>query len=181
MIHNLYDNEANVTKYNNYNFSDAKYWNDFWFSEYTNVLLDTIDYTIGKNEVQIATIRLIPSRFIEKAQEVKASALGIPYSFGDKIVANITFKHNLNIDVYGKVPIHEGSYFKSSDVIVMMDHDFTEREFIIRYYGYADILGKIGGLTASFRPLLEAAAPIFILFYLFTLSEIILNKNKLKF
>ena len=63
----------------------------------------------------------------------------------------------------------------------MMDHDFTEREFIIRYYGYADILGKIGGITASFRPLLAAAAPIFILFYLFTLSEIILNKNKLKF
>tara|TARA_B110000285_G_C14740922_1_gene430725 strand:- start:47 stop:328 length:282 start_codon:yes stop_codon:yes gene_type:complete len=92
--------------------------------------------------------------------------LGIAYAFEDNIITNITFKHNLNINVNGRVPVHEGNYFESSDVIVMLDYDFTEREFIIHFFGYADILSKIGGLTASFRPMLAVAAPMFILFYL---------------
>lgn len=56
----------------------------------------------------------------------------------------------------------------------MLDYDFTEREFVIHFFGYADILSKIGGLTASFRPMLAFAAPVFIILFLFTLSEVIL-------
>ena len=62
-----------------------------------------------------------------------------------------------------------------------MDHDFTEREFIIRYFGYADILSKIGGLTASLRPILAFSAPVFVVVYLYTLSEIILKRNRAMF
>ena len=60
MFHNHYDNEKNASKYNNYNFTRAEYWNDFWYGGETNLLLYTADYEIGKNEVQIATIRLLP-------------------------------------------------------------------------------------------------------------------------
>ena len=90
---------------------------------------------------------------------------------------NITFKRNLNVNVNGLTPTHDGEYFKTSDVTIMMDHDFTERVFIIRYFGYADILSKIGGLTASLRPMLAVLAPGFIVLYLFTLSDIILIRN----
>jgi hypothetical protein len=60
MFHNDYDNEKNKTKYNGYNFTHAEYWNDFWYGGETNLLLYTEDYELGKNEVQIATIRLLP-------------------------------------------------------------------------------------------------------------------------
>ena len=41
MIHNDYDNEADLEKYNNYNFSDFHNWNDFWFAAETNILLQS--------------------------------------------------------------------------------------------------------------------------------------------
>ena len=145
------------------------------------MLLYTVDYIIGKNEVQIATIRLLPSMFIETDRKVKNKALGITFEWEDRIITNITFKKNLNINVQGKVPVHEGTYFNGSDVIIMIDHDFTERRYIIKYFGYADILSKIGGLSASIRPVLAAIAPLYIVLYLRTLAEIILDKNRAKF
>ena len=133
---------------------------------------------MGESELQVATIRLVPSMFVEIDKKVKSSVLGIDYAFEDNIIQNITFKKNLWIDVNGKVPTHDGEYFTTSDISIMMDHDFTEREFLIRYFGYADILAKIGGLTASLRPILGFVAPIFIINYLITLSDVIMNKNK---
>ena len=110
--------------------------------------------------------------------KVKTSIFGIPTAYEDFIVTNITFKKNLNINVNGRVPIHDGTYYKSSDVIVMMDHDFIEREFTIKYIEFSDIIIQIGGLAASLTPILAALAPMFIILYLSTLSEVIMDKNK---
>jgi len=89
----------------------------------------------------------------------------------------------LNQDVNGRVPIHEGGEddYESSDVIVMIDYEFTERNYIINYFGYMDILSKIGGISASISPVLGFCAPAFILFYLHSLSQIIIQKHKVKY
>jgi hypothetical protein len=112
---------------------------------------------------------------------VKTKVLGVSLEFADRIVTNITLKSNLNINVKGRVPVHELNYFKSSDVVIMLAHEFTEVEYTIKYFGYADIIGKIGGIAASLAPILGIFAPMFILFYLSTLGDIILERNKSKF
>jgi hypothetical protein len=80
-------------------------------------------------------------------------------------------KKNLNINVNGRVPVHEGNYSTgNSDVNVMLNHDFTEVEYLIKYFGFADIMSKIGGIVASLNPLLALLGPIMILVYLSTLG-----------
>ena len=37
---------------------------------------------------------------------------------------------------------------------IMLDTDFTEKNYEVHYFGYMDILGIIGGLNASIGPLL---------------------------
>ena len=93
--------------------------------------------------------------------------------FADRIVTNITLKSNLKINIEGRVPLHDGDYFNSSDVVVMLSHEFTEVQYTIKYFGFADILGKIGGIIASLKPILEIIAPWLIILYLTTLADII--------
>lgn len=103
--------------------------------------------------------------------------------FENLIETNVTFKKSLNIDVNGRVPIHEGGEddYESSDVIIMIDYEFTEKKYIISYFGYMDILSKIGGISASISPVLGIIAPAFILFYLHSLSLIIIENHKKKY
>lgn len=109
--------------------------------------------------------------------------LGFDLIYEDLIETNVTFKKSLNVDVNGRVPIHEGGEddYESSDVIIMIDYEFTERMYKISYFGYMDILSKIGGINASVTPLLGMIAPAFIIFYLHSLSIIIIDKHKEKY
>ena len=170
MFHNDYDNEKNTSNYNGYNFAHAEVMDDFWYDVETELLLYTVPYIIGTNEVQIATVRLLPTRYVEVGREVKTKVLGLAIEHEDRIVTNITMKKNLNINVNGRVPVHDGDYFKRSDVTIMLDHDFTEVEYLIKYFGFADIMSKIGGIVASLNPLMALLAPMLIIFYLSTLS-----------
>lgn len=60
----------------------------------------------------------------------------------------------------------------------MLDHDFTEKYYEIRYFGYMDILSIIGGLNASIGPIFGLFTPLFILNFLYQLAQLIINKNK---
>ena len=51
MFHNNYENEKDTKKYNGYNFTHAEYFDDFWYGEETELLLYTVPYIIGKEEV----------------------------------------------------------------------------------------------------------------------------------
>ena len=126
---------------------------------------------------------MYPSRFEFLGQNVTSRILGFDLLAESLVEANVTFKKSLNTDVNGRVPIHEGGEddYSSSDVVIMIDYEFTERKYIISYFGYMDILSKIGGLAASISPVLGMIAPAFILFYLHSLSQIIIQKHKAKF
>ena len=126
---------------------------------------------------------MYPSRFVLTGKKVKTEIFGLVLAHGDQIEANVTFKKSLNIDVNGRVPIHEGGPddYNSSDVIILIDYEFTEREYILKYFGFMDILSKIGGIYAFASPILGLLAPGYILFYLYLLSQIIIQKHKDKF
>ena len=126
---------------------------------------------------------MYPSRFEFLGQNVTSRILGFDLLAESLVEANVTFKKSLNTDVNGRVPIHEGGEddYSSSDVIIMIDYEFTERKYIISYFGYMDILSKIGGIAASISPVLGMIAPAFILFYLHSLSQVIIRKHKAKF
>ena len=51
MFHNDYDNEKNISRYNNYNFTHAEIMDEFWYGSETVLLLWTVPYEIQKNEV----------------------------------------------------------------------------------------------------------------------------------
>ena len=123
----------------------------------------------------------MPSKYIEVGREVKTKILGLAIEHGDKIVSNITLKKSLNINVNGRVPVHDGTYYTKSDVNIMLDHDFTEVQYTIKYFGFADILSKIGGIIASLNPVMHLITPMLIIFYLSKLSQVILDKNKEKY
>lgn len=126
---------------------------------------------------------MYPSKFEFIGQNVTGRILGFDLIFENLIETNVTFKKSLNIDVNGRVPIHEGGEddYESSDVIIMIDYEFTEKKYIISYFGYMDILSKIGGISASISPVLGIIAPAFILFYLHSLSLIIIENHKKKY
>ena len=65
----------------------------------------------------------------------------------------LDWKKNLNIDENYRVPLKEKP-FSSSTIVVMVNTDFTEKNYDIFYFGYMDIMGMIGGLNASIGPLL---------------------------
>ena len=75
------------------------------------------------------------------------------------------------------VPIME-HYGDSSEVSIMLNHDFTERYYEIRYFGPMDILTICGGYNASIGPMLGLLSPIFVLNFLYQLAVLILYKSK---
>ena len=86
------------------------------------------------------------------------------------------YKKNLNVDETGKVPIDDRT-FGSSDVVILIDMDFTEKMFELYYFNFMDIMSIIGGLNASIGPVLGFIAPLFIMNYLYQLSQLALSRH----
>ena len=63
-----------------------------------------------------------------------------------------------------------------TDMVSNIDFDFTERIYVIHYFGIMDLLSKLGGLRASILPILGYAAPLLALHFLYTLAGIIDDK-----
>lgn len=84
----------------------------------------------------------------------------------DIVIKLLQYKKNINIDKDYMVPIME-HYGDSSEVSIMLNHDFTERYYEIRYFGPMDILTICGGYNASIGPMLGLLSPIFVLNFLY--------------
>lgn len=78
-IRNEFENEMNRTMYNGYNFTSFKMWDNFWFSDKTDLLMQTVEYTVGKEEIILPTIRISPSKYIFVDQNVTMPIFGLPY------------------------------------------------------------------------------------------------------
>ena len=92
--------------------------------------------------------------------------MGFVLAKSDIIKSRLDFKRNTNVDAEYLVPIDDRK-FQSSDVVILIDMDFTEKLYSIYYFNFVDIMGIIGGLNASIGPALGFIAPLFILNYLY--------------
>jgi hypothetical protein len=77
-------------------------------------------------------------------------------------------------DADGKFGIRDS--FNSSTILMQLNFDFTQRVFSYNYFTFADILSRIGGLQGSIMPLLGQLTPLFMLYFLVKLCEIIKEK-----
>lgn len=125
-------------------------------------------------------MRTTPSLYRHKNKNVTRQMLGIKLETSDVLHEFLAYKKNLNIDDDLRVPLKD-TPFNSSEVTIMIDHDFTQRYYEVYYFGVTDIMAIIGGLNASIGPLLKSLAPLFILNYLWALSEIIRHKHQEKY
>lgn len=53
--------------------------------------------------------------------------------------------------------------------------NFVERQYILNFFTFGDIMAKLGGLKSSIMPILGEFGPFFVLFFLLSLVKIIKN------
>lgn len=61
---------------------------------------------------------------------------------------------------------------------IKLDFDFTERVYTLNFFSVFDIMTIIGGFNASLIPFIDLVLPLFVLYFMFQLSEIIRDKMK---
>ena len=88
----------------------------------------------------------------------------------------LNYKKSTDIDAKNKIPLDDRK-FENSDVTVMIDMDFTEKIYEIYYFTITDVMGLIGGLNASIGPVFGFIAPLFVLNYLYQLSQLALCRH----
>lgn len=79
---------------------------------------------------------------------------------------------NTNINTAFKVPLRLGNT-TNSDIFINLMFDYTQQKYEIRYVGALDIISRIGGYMASFLPIMNISAPLFLLYFLYKLSQVL--------
>jgi hypothetical protein len=64
---------------------------------------------------------------------------------------------------------------KSTDIIMQFAFDFTEREYSIKYFDAMDIVATLGGINGFLKPVLGVFGPLFILYFLILLANILIE------
>jgi hypothetical protein len=65
---------------------------------------------------------------------------------------------------------------KSTDAVLQFAFDFTEREYSIKYFDVMDIVATLGGINGFLKPVLGVFGPLFILYFLILLANILIDK-----
>lgn len=117
------------------------------------------------------SVRLQPEKNIFIGQNVTKSFAGIPYEWGNVEEKRILWRKTTNINEDFQVGMRRK--YNSSQIVANIDFDFTQRIYDIRFYGWLDIMSKLGGLWASVLPIMNWIFPLFMLHFLHELSVII--------
>lgn len=168
----------NLTKFNNWNFTKSLYWDSvdegFWFDSNTTILVYSLTYTIGQQQLENSMLRLQPEKINLKEQNVTASFAGIPTSAQDIVSSKVLWRKTQNIDDDHFTGVR--TKFNRSLIQSNIDFDFTERVYDVHFYDFIDLLSKLGGLRASLLPILGYLMPLLSLHFLWRLSAIVDNK-----
>ena len=128
-----------------------------------------------------AYIRLMPERSNHKGQVVTDTFLGFPTSYADRVETQVIWRKSVIVNDDQKTPIRmiDKNDDEFSDLIISnIDFDFTERIYDVHYFGVADVLAKLGGLSASILPFFTYIVPLMTLHFLYTLAGIISDKMR---
>ena len=135
----------------------------------------TEKHLLGRRTVQSAFIRLTPEIIKKKGAVVKNSFFGIPTSYSDIIEKNIIYSPVLNRDSEGITPL--ANIYSNSSIKISFAADYTERNYIIKFFQVSDIMSSIGGINAFIRPIFGWIKIPLIMFFLYQLSIILLEKD----
>ena len=101
-----------------------------------------------------------------KNHNVTKEIFGFVLESKDITKLKLEYKKNINIDKAFKVPVLKKTS-NSTEVAIMIDHDFTERYYEFHFFGWMDILSSIGGYNASIGPMLNVFVPLLTMNFLF--------------
>ena len=69
---------SDVELYNGWNFTSGELWDAFYFGHKTSLLFISDTYIVGVQQLQVATVRMFPSKHIYKDRNVTHSLFGVP-------------------------------------------------------------------------------------------------------
>lgn len=98
----------------------------------------------------------------------------LPTSFEDIIEYKVNWGRAFDMDADYRIP--NSLDVNQTSVIIMINFDYTEKIFTIKYTGVLDIMQRIGGLQASIMPIMRFANPWLYLVFLIALCRIIREK-----
>ena len=111
-------------------------------------------------------------------KETKKKLFGFPLQFYDETNDKISFERvKANIDGNNKV-IKSLKYSGSSNLLIKCDIDYQRTIQTIKFFGYADMLAKLGGLKSILGPVFSILTPLFVLAFLMELSSILKQSYK---
>ena len=176
-------NYKNSTVFDNWKFKTTNEFDNFWFDQINStLLLHSMDFTIGKENVQVASIRVTPEIKIQKDFVTKSSVLGIPTSYGDKETKLALYDKTRNYNIDARTPLHDiddsDDYKDPFEFKIGFEVDFVERIYRFKYYNAGDVLSAIGGLNAFINPILKWLVIAFIISFLMQLSLELKTKNE---
>ena len=160
-------------------FPTFKMWDDYYYSQNKVDIAFTNTFVLGSDTVQVRDFNIKPNQLIQVERKVNSTFVGIPSGYSDIKDAFITFTKILGLDEFGQIPM-EGK-FRDSRFMLLINFDFNQRKTVQNYYGFSDLLAKVGGYRASLQPIFQLFTPIFIIGFLIQLSTIISDNYKKKY
>ena len=71
------------------------------------------------------------------------------------------------------IDLHDADEVDLTSIPITIDFDFTQRYYKIQYYAIVDMMQALGGLRASFTPILSYLLPLLALSFFYQMSAII--------
>jgi len=124
--------------------------------------------------VEIARIRVTPSVENHYENVPDTEIFGIPITYKDEKIKRLFYDTVLNRNEDARVPLD--AVFNNSNIYCPIQADFTERVFNYKYFGKADILSEVGGISAFVYPILKNLTPYFVMFFLYSLANVLWYK-----
>ena len=130
----------------------------------TTLLGVTNKIVIGYESIEKVDIHLEPEMLIYKDKNVTKRIFGLAYTWEDISIPRIVYQTTNDLDVDYLTP--KASKFNSTDIVYNLNMNFIERQYVLDFFTFGDIMSKLGGYRASFMPIFGYFSPLFVLLFL---------------
>ena len=185
MWHNKNKNES---AYNYWNFTEAHPWDNYtnpdamWYHPNSQMLASTVRYKIGIDSIEKINVALQPRKYIHENKLAKTKIFGLAISWKHEVEREIIYLQSDDYDVDYLCP--KATKFNTTDIVFNLGMQFTENQYVHKYYSFSDLLSQIGGLLSSITLLTGQLTAFYVLVFLIKvmskLKESILETYQVK-
>ena len=147
-----------------------------WYSPNSTSLGHTVNYHIGREQIEKINLKITPQRIIKKDYNVSSSILGIPFAWNDVIDKKLLIHATDDFNVEYKCPT--ASKFENTKIVFNLNMQFVENQFILQYYSFNDVFSTLGGLLSSIGLIVSQFQPLIVIYFLFLVANMIKRKMK---